>query len=117
MTDLKTAKMLARYNAWADKVMFEAVAKLPPEEPAKERRTLFKNMIGTLNHNLVVDLIWQAHLQGREHGFKARNTLVHAELGALRAAQDDLNTWFVAWTDQQTAESLAQDVNFNFISG
>jgi uncharacterized damage-inducible protein DinB len=117
MTDLKTARMLTRYNAWADRVMFDAVAALPPEEPAKERTTLFKTMIGTLNHNLVVDLIWQAHLEGREHGFKARNAVVHAELGDLRRAQLTLDDWFVAWSDAQTAGTLDECVNFSFISG
>jgi uncharacterized damage-inducible protein DinB len=36
---------------------------------ARERPTLFKSIIGTLNHSYVVDLIWQAHLEGRAHGF------------------------------------------------
>jgi uncharacterized damage-inducible protein DinB len=117
MTDLRTARMLARYNDWADRVMFTAVAALPPDEPAKERKTLFKTMIGTLNHNLVVDLIWQAHMEGREHGFKARNVVVHAGLDELRQAQEKLNAELTAWSDAQTAESLAESVSFSFISG
>jgi hypothetical protein len=28
-------------------------------------------MVRTLNHSYVVDRIWQAHLEGREHGFTA----------------------------------------------
>ena len=87
MLNTKTARMLAHYKAWADKVMFDGVASLPPGEAEKERKTLFKTMIGTLNHIYVVDLIWQAHLEGREHGFKARNVLVHPALPALWAAQ------------------------------
>jgi uncharacterized damage-inducible protein DinB len=117
MTDLKTARMLTRYNKWADRVMFSAVAALPADEPAKERKTLFKTMIGTLNHNLVVGLIWQAHLEGRDHGFKARNVVVHSSLDELREAQDTLNDWFIAWSDAQTAQTLAEPVNFSFISG
>ena len=71
MVDTRTAKMLARYKAWADEVFFDGVARLPPGEAEKERKTLFKTIIGTLNHSYVVDLIWQAHLERREHGFKA----------------------------------------------
>jgi uncharacterized damage-inducible protein DinB len=65
MIDARTVKMLAQYKAWADKVMFDGVTALPPGEAEKERKTLFKTIIGTLNHNYVVDLIWQAHLEGR----------------------------------------------------
>jgi hypothetical protein len=75
--------MLAHYKTWADQVMFDGVAALPPGEARKERKTLFKTMSGTLNHIYVVDLIWQAHLERRDHGFNARNVLVHAELSTL----------------------------------
>jgi uncharacterized damage-inducible protein DinB len=65
MMNTQTARMLAQYKARADKLMFESVAALPPGEAEKERRTLFKSIIGTLNHTYVVDMIWQAHLEGR----------------------------------------------------
>ena len=50
MLNTDTARMLAHYKAWADKVMFDGVAALPPGEAEKERKTLFKSIIGTLNH-------------------------------------------------------------------
>ena len=50
MTMLRTVRMFARYNAWANKLIFDAVAKLPEAEATKERPTLFKNMVHTLNH-------------------------------------------------------------------
>ena len=85
MSDLNNARLLARYRMWADRLTFDAVAALPPGEAAKERPTLFKTMIGTLNHNYVIDLIWQAHLEGRDHGFQARNLVLHDSLPELAA--------------------------------
>ena len=38
---------------------------------------MFKNIVHTLNHVYVIDLIFQAYLEGREHGFTARNTPDH----------------------------------------
>ncbi|HLI22194.1 MAG TPA: DinB family protein [Stellaceae bacterium] len=115
--DTKTARMLAYYKAWADEVMFDGVAALPPGEAEKERKTLFKTIIGTLNHIYVVDLIWQAHLEGRDHGFEARNVVVHPTLAALRAAQEKLNDWIVDWAKAQSDASLAEDVPFAFVNG
>src|SRR6516225_9829231 len=117
MVGTETARMLARYNAWADRLIFDAVAALPAGEAEKERPTLFKTMIGTLNHNLVVDLIWQAHLEGRAHGFTARNTILHAERGALWDAQRRVNDWTIAWSDRQSEGSLAERCPFTFIGG
>ncbi|MFI5002354.1 MAG: DinB family protein, partial [Reyranellales bacterium] len=102
---------------WADRLTFDAVAALPPGEATKERPTLFKTMIGTLNHNLVIDLIWQAHLEGREHGFAARNVLLHPVLADLWQAQQAVNRWYIDWSDRQSQATLDQVVNFVFIGG
>jgi uncharacterized damage-inducible protein DinB len=112
-----TARMLARYAAWADELTFKAVAALPPGEAEKERPTLFKTMIGTLNHNYLVDLIWQAHLEGRPHGFTARNLILHSALDELWRAQRELDRWFIDWADAQSEASLDERLGFTFISG
>ena len=85
--DTGTARLFAQYRAWADEITYAAVAALPPGEATKERPTLFKNMVGTLNHNYLIDRVWQAHLEGRDHGFTARNLVLHADLAELWAAQ------------------------------
>ena len=100
MIDLAAARMLTRYNAWANHLLFEAVAALPAGEAHKERPTLFRNMVNTLNHLYVVDVIWQAHLLARDHGIPALNTVMHPELETLRAAQAEIDAWFVDWSDR-----------------
>lgn len=117
MMNTQTAGMLAQYKAWADKAMFEGVAALSRGEAEKERKTPFKTIIGTLNHIYVVDRIWQAHLEGREHGFKARNISVHPELATLWASQQKLNDWIIDWAKGQSGTSLAEVVPFTFVNG
>jgi uncharacterized damage-inducible protein DinB len=117
MFDLEGAKSLARYKTWADDLTLSAVAALPPAEAARERPTLFKSIIGTLNHSYVVDLIWQAHLEGRAHGFTARNALLHPELAALTEAQRKANEWLSAWVAAQSDVSLREAVTFRLVSG
>jgi uncharacterized damage-inducible protein DinB len=115
--DTQTARMLARYNSWANRLLFDAAAGLPAAELVKERQTLFKTMIGTLNHNLVIDLIWQAHLEGRAHSFEARNVVLHPELPALWRAQQAIDAWYIAWSEAQTEASLGEELPFVFIGG
>jgi uncharacterized damage-inducible protein DinB len=71
------ARTLTRYNAWANELIFGAVAALPEGEATKPRQSVFKNMVHTLNHNYVIDRIFQAHLEGRSHSYTARNTESH----------------------------------------
>ncbi|MES2562525.1 MAG: DinB family protein [Pseudomonadota bacterium] len=117
MSDTRNARMLTRYNAWANKLFFDAVAKLPEGEATKPRTTLFKNIIHTLNHNYVIDLIFQAHLQGREHGFTARNTQEHPSLQVLAQAQAELDRWYIDWSDAVTDAALDEKVDFTFVGG
>lgn len=117
MLNPEAARSLARYKSWADELTLSAVAALPPGEAARERPTLFRSIIGTLNHSYVVDLIWQAHLDGREHGFTARNAVPYPELEALTAAQRRANDWLFAWSEAQSAESLREALSFRMISG
>ena len=109
------ARMLARYNAWADKVMFDAAAKLPPGEDVKPRVSLFKNIVHTLNHNYIVDEIWRGHLEGRDHGYTARNTPDHPPLAELWQKQHAAHQWYIAWADGMTDAALAGTVKYQLI--
>jgi uncharacterized damage-inducible protein DinB len=109
--------MLTRYNAWSNKLMFDAVAALPLGEAVKERKSLFKNMVHTLNHNYVIDAIWQAHLEGRAHGYAARNTVDYPPLAELKEKQQAMDQWYIQWADALTDAALDEKVHFTLIGG
>jgi uncharacterized damage-inducible protein DinB len=115
--DASTARMLARYNQWSDNVMFDGVAALPEGEALKPRTSLFRNMVHTLNHIYVIDRIWQAHLEGREHGYEARNTKDHPPLDELRRLQQEVDQWYVDWSGAQTDATLGETVHYTLIGG
>jgi len=111
------ARTLTRYNAWANELLFAAVAALPEGEAVKPRRSVFRNMVHTLNHNYVIDCIFQAHLEGRGHGYSARNTPEHPPLAELWRAQQELDRWYVAAYDGMDDARLNQTVSFSFVGG
>jgi uncharacterized damage-inducible protein DinB len=111
------ARTLTRYNAWANELLFAAVAALPEGEAVKPRRSVFRNMVHTLNHNYVIDRIFQAHLEGRGHDYTARNTPDHPPLAELWRAQQELDRWYVAAYDGMDDTRLNQTVSFTFVGG
>src|SRR5215472_16054561 len=117
MMNPEGAMALARYKRWADELTLTAVAALPDGEAARERPTLFKSIIGTLNHSYVVDLIWQANLEGRAHGFSKRNVVLHPGIAALTEAQQKTNAWLLEWSEAQTDAALRERVSFRLVSG
>ena len=117
MTTLRNVRTLTRYMAWANDKIYDAVASLPEGEATKPGRSVFKNIVHTLNHVYVIDLIFQAHLEGREHGFTARNTPGHPPLPDLRHKQGAIDDWYIAWSDAQSETALAEPVHFTLIGG
>lgn len=57
-------QLLARYNAWANGLLYEAVAGLTEEERRQDRQAFFTSIHGTLNHTIVADRIWLKRLTG-----------------------------------------------------
>lgn len=82
-----------------------------------KRLTGFSTIVNTLKHAYVVDLIWQAHLQGRSHGFTSRITEVEPPFHELRAAQTKVDQWFVSYADELSDEAHDQTVQFTFVDG
>ena len=113
----RTARMLTRYNQWANKLIFDAVAALPEGEATRPRVSLFKNMVHMLNHSYVIDRIFQAHLEGRPHGYTARNTPDHPPLAELWRAQQEVDAWYIAWSDALTPAAIDEKVNFTYVGG
>ncbi len=117
MTTTSSIQMLTRYRAWANNAIFEAVAALPSGEATKERSTLFKNIINTLNHLHVVDLIWQAHIQEREHGIPALDTVLYADITELWRVQQAIDAWYITWGDALSEATANETVRFTLIGG
>jgi len=117
MTALHTTRMLARYNAWSNELIFKAVSGLPAGEATRPRTSLFRDMVHTLNHNYVIDLIFQAHLDGRKHGFSARNSADYPPLEELWRAQKSVDAWYVNWSDRLSEDDLDDKVSFEFVGG
>ena len=117
MMTTRMARMLARYNQWADQLILDAVAALPGDEATRPRVGLFKTMVHMLNHNYVIDRVFQAHLEGREHGYTARNTPEPPPLAELRQNQAEIDAWYVGWTNRLTPQAIDEKVAFNYIGG
>lgn len=114
---LRKLRMLTRYTAWANARLYAAVAGLPQDALTARRATGAGSLLGTLGHAWVVDQIWQAHLEGRPHGYTSRNTKTEPTLAALRAGQAALDAWYVAYADGLDAVAHDQVVSFAFVDG
>jgi uncharacterized damage-inducible protein DinB len=109
--------MLSRYAAWANDRLYESLADLPGHELTKPHPIVFGSILRTLNHVYVMDRVWRAHLQGTRHGFTTRNPEECPSFAELRAAQRNMDQWYIQYSDDMQESGCAEIVNFSFIGG
>jgi uncharacterized damage-inducible protein DinB len=117
MSALKNIRMLTRYSAWANSLLYTTLGEQPELELTKPRPLVFGNIIRTLNHVYTIDLVWQAHLEGRAHGFTVRAPDVHISYSDLRVAQATLDNWYIRYAEEMSDRTGEEIVDFTFIGG
>ena len=50
--------VLANYNEWMNRNLYEAVTTLPEEEITADKKAFFGSILGTLNHLAIGDTLW-----------------------------------------------------------
>jgi uncharacterized damage-inducible protein DinB len=117
MTDREILETMARYNQWANRELFAAVRTLPDGEAAKQRRILFKTILNTLNHPLVADRIWWAHLHKEAPSHKALNEILYDEFESLAAARAEMDLRLIDYVGVLSDNDADGVIDFTLLSG
>lgn len=113
MSTLSLLRTLFSYRAWANAEFLEKTEGFDPELHAQDRRDALR----LINHNLVVDRIFAAHLVGVAHEFVEDNPADVPSLEDLRAAVAASDEWYLNYLDTATPEQLSESVPFVFTDG
>lgn len=113
MSSLALLRTLFRYRAWANAEFLEKMQGLDPDLHAQDRRDALRLM----NHNLVVDRIFAAHLVGAAHGYTADNPTQAPSLAELRAVVAASDQWYLNYLDGLTPDQLSESRSFVFTDG
>jgi uncharacterized damage-inducible protein DinB len=104
---------LVAMKRWADRGLYEAadrnLGKLSPQDAVLMRRVL--------DHMHAVDRIFQHHLQGLPHTFRAARSEELPEIGALASGTREVDDWYVSYVDGLAASDADEPVDFVFTSG
>lgn len=116
MTDaqVRNFQMLARYNALANRRLYEACARLTGAERKKYRRAFFGSIHGTLNHLMMSDHIWLARFAGEENPSTNLDAILYKDFGELREArkkEDSRIEAFAAGIDERFLKGTIRYVN------
>ena len=108
--------MMANYNAWANRRLYEAAASLPEADYRADLGVFFKSVHGTLNHLIVGDLLWLARFRGQPAPPFGLDEILHDDRDELAAARRVLDADIIRFIDAQTEESLASEFTYTMIT-
>ncbi|TDO98058.1 DinB family protein [Marinomonas balearica] len=122
-------ELMASYNQYMNRSVYESAAKLTSEQLNKDQGAFFNSILGTLNHILVGDIIWLKRFADHSMHFpsldylldvpspKALNSILYSDFEELMAARFKLDEVIVNFTSELTAESLESPLKFHNMKG
>jgi len=117
MVDKRFLLQLLDYNAWANDEYLAKLKELPAEEVTKQRPSLMNNMLINMNHLLVIDKVWLAHMRGEKHEFEKLQTVMHENLDDLVEAKKESDAEVRTYVEGLSNEELAEDIDYELIGG
>ncbi len=117
MSTAGNLETLTSYKAWADERLYQSLDGISNADLAADRKTRLGSILATLNHLYAMDLVWQAHLENRSHGFSTRRPILFNELPDLRSAQTTIDRWYIGYATELEPEQEETVIDFEFIDG
>lgn len=121
--------LMASYNQWMNQAIYKAVSELSRADLVADKGAFFGSVLGTLNHNLVADIIW---LKRFAYHFielssldlvrtlerpAALNTQLFDDLLLLQSKRFELDKLIIAMMDEVTDEMLASALVYKNMKG
>ena len=109
---------LARYNAWANRRIYEACGRLDAEDLARPRPSFFGSILATLNHLQVGDRLWLSRIEGKPDPEVTRlDQILHTDFEPLAKAREALDARLFSVVAGLSSDRLAGSLEYANIAG
>jgi uncharacterized damage-inducible protein DinB len=100
-------QVMAAYNGWLNRKVYEAAAQLPDAERKADKGAFFRSIHSTLNHILWGDRLWLPRFNGKRYDTGPIGVDLHDDFAGLLATRRVHDDEISAWAAMVTAEQLA----------
>jgi uncharacterized damage-inducible protein DinB len=108
-----TYSQLIEVKRWADRGLYDAITRNFDRLGTEEASI----MLRILDHIHTVDKIFQHHLQGLPHTFKAPRSQELPQLEALAKSAREVDDWYASYVSEMSEDDFDEPVDFVFTSG
>lgn len=117
MPQFSLVHRMTAYMAWANDVVLDNAAQLPMVELMEPRDALFDSIAGTFDHILLIEEIFQTHLEGRSHTHTSRKRAEEISFDEVATRLRAMDLHYVELSCQWTDEELADVITFEYVGG
>ena len=115
--------VMARYNAWMNRKLYDTAASLSDEERRRDLRAFFRSLHGTLNHLVLTDRAWLVRftkdpslfqsLDGTTPALTGRlDQVLYDDFATLRREREKTDADVVRWVETLTDDALARSIEY-----
>jgi uncharacterized damage-inducible protein DinB len=109
-------EMLAGYNAWANRRLYDAAAGLSDADYRADHGAFFGSVHGTLNHLLVGDRVWMRRFTDEGPSPMRLDDILYDDLPTLRAAREAEDALILAYVGSLAPSDLDGTICYRTIS-
>jgi uncharacterized damage-inducible protein DinB len=129
MDALRHVRLMAEYNRWMNRRLYEAAASLPPQALHQDRGAFFGSILGTLNHVVVGDSIWLRRFDAPGHWERLREAIdwlprptslrdpLATDLPSLTVLRARIDELIVAWCEHLIFTDLDRVLVYRNVAG
>ena len=129
MNRIEQMALLATYNQWMNRKVYDAAAKLTDDELRVDRQAFFGSIFGTLNHLTLGDTVWLKRFALHPAGYAALaplsaiatppdlKQLAFADLGELAAQRRWLDQLIIDWVHTLREPDLDHRLHYHNMRG
>ncbi len=107
--------LMADYNVWMNRKLYQAAAGLPDGARKRDLGAFFKSLHGTLNHILISDLMVLARFTGSAMPEGGLDSELHDDFGTLRSAREATDVRIFDWIANLDRAWLAGPLTFTSV--
>jgi len=108
---------MSRYNRWANRRLYGAVAQLDEAEFLAPRAGFFPSLAKTLNHLVVTDRVWLGRLTGTISAHRNLDDMPYDNLPELTAAREAEDQRMIAFLKELTQERIDGMFDYKNMAG
>lgn len=109
--------LMADWNAWACERTFAVVDQVAASDYLRDAGLFFKSIHRTINHMLLVELMWRGRLTGDLLALSGLDQELESDRAALKRRLLESAGWWRPYVESLSDEALSGDFSYRSIKG